>query len=655
MKRKLILIIAGVFCLLMLFGQSSDAFFKIINKTSIIDLRPHLKLHARFLEKSSPAVEWSTIQHAPEMDMIAYISDDRVLVGLIDIEQRYRNAIAFSPINGPYVLFDAKDGKQIWEIPRKKSLSVSYAVVSVKPNFLIAEYKSESTEFLSYDLATGKKVWEKKMPGKVLYAVDEKRGVLIAASPEGAKGISLLEINSGQEKWRINELPVDALSDIWIDDDLAVLSGKGLCALSVHDAKILWRAVPEDMKNIRLISKVNSGYIVNEKSNSLSMLSREGKKLWETKLDGWFVEAVMYGDNIIARTDWKDNTSLIYSMAPKDGRVNWKQATAKAVQSAIKVIDGGVVFTTSDSLELHSLKDGSLLKNTQLAGDGYKKERLSDYVFLFKDHFVVASEYVVSAYDRKTMKADWSLNIPSAEYLFSDTTRWKRVFSKPSGVDDSKASDYSAEILAQSKRTDEAIRGLSRKFDDYIEKGDIESARVTVAQIEMEQSFARLQTTMNLHFMAWEGMFSVATRVQEGADKAAYDRALAAERLSPKIHLKSIQGKYYVRPILWERGAGLIVVNMENGEWTEIPTNGPEGDLSKEHYLNIRMSAVSGDGKKLVTKGTGLDHEKWELDERHLHRSVHRSIIKYDMDTAKFYPAKDYISRSLTFKKSRKK
>lgn len=186
----------------------------------------------------------------------------------------------------------------------------------------------------------------------------------------------------------------------------------------------------------------------------------------------------------------------------------------------------------------------------------------------------------------------------------------------------------------------------------------------------INRSFDTMMMSVNAAFAALEAAKVFEQNKKIGAAAAKKDRAYKSLLMSYKIHEAARQDDYYMRPFRSRSGNGLVIVNMRNGTWAEIPTGPSESILEDKIYMNFILGLLV-DQNTLVTIGTGLDSDKWQedqrfqasslqsvmfaayLEDRYRTNMIIRSVLSYDFSDAKFLAASAYDTKSLTKRKSR--
>lgn len=173
------------------------------------------------------------------------------------------------------------------------------------------------------------------------------------------------------------------------------------------------------------------------------------------------------------------------------------------------------------------------------------------------------------------------------------------------------------------------------------------SANMRATQ-SIERSMALTSFQMStIAFTAGLGSRINAIKVEKRleATRADVRRTNDRKAVIERAHFSSIQGRWYIRPFLWEDGSGLFVVDTTNGAWREIVTS-PKEPALESLFLNVPLGVV--DGGTLVSYGIGLDTENWEKwDNLQAEITTYRrSLFAFDLSGIKWRKAKSYPKKS---------
>ena len=656
-----------LFATLLMQGAGMCAYaglFDVGNEAFIIDMRPHLKLYAQFLKESEPPVSWMQMHKAPEMDDIRLVGGDKVLVGLVDITTKYP-VRAFSPIYGPYVLFDRATGNKLWEIERKPGVEAGYQLSVLGQAVHVLHQERDEGELSAYDLATGKRLWGVEARGKLTMTPIDADLLALAAVYKGSVEITVLNRKSGSTVWKRKEPFGGELADMRARHSLLVLVGEDLLALKLSDGSIAQRYKLGPTGGAPDMHDLTEGLLIAGADGSVSSRGDDMVERWSVNLGGLLQASTVDRDAFYAAVAVDSGHALVIAVSLRGGKVLWKTPVPGPLQSGLFADGDRLLFTARGSIHVLTTTGGAKRAEARLPKND---TRLPDHLVFFPGTVVAASENWVASYSGAALTPGWRFETRGADYFTSARLPGGMASAPVKSAAASTGPNLSAMWEAQSRRqlqqaqqyreqvyrdtdkskSDSSYRETYRLERKTASEARIGASRMEIANLQATRSLDKAFAGLELAAIGWGQMLSIGERAQAGADAAYEDRQHFAAGVARKAHVLSIQGNLYLRPILWEGGAGLLLVDMRNGKWTEIPTNPPEGDLKDQHYMNTRLTLAIEDGRYLVTQGIGMSPQQWQLDERHMHRSVYRSIIQYDLGNWRLLPAKDYPARSLT-------
>jgi hypothetical protein len=324
--------------------------------------------------------------------------------------------------------------------------------------------------------------------------------------------------------------------------------------------------------------------------------------------------------------------------------------------------------STAHALDLTS---GKVLFAVPLTGLG--ASRFSDHLVIYSDHIVVGGEKSLHALDAVTGKVVW-------EYAFlapNDVVAAKRAeleaFSRRRNARggptfgagqvflageklQAQTRDMVAETTQRLQKAYDRTQHLAASLDPAKQAEAVRLRQYAQTQADVgyatADALARINRSLTMTAMTYQTYWAAAQRSVDEPARAASDRLAEAYRLHPKQYLAAVQGDYYVQPYRWERGSGLLVIDMGTGQWCELTTSPDERVPS--NYLESQMGVVSLDGKRLITLGMGLDPTRWETEDSHTVASIRRSLLAYGLADLAMKPPERYPAESVTLWRSQR-
>ena len=232
------------------------------------------------LASVEPGTVWELPTRGEAADLIEFISNDRLLVGVIDVN---KNA---APSYGRVYLVDANDGSELWEYNRNKGPSGSFSLLATSPVLLLMYADQGSMELTALDPASGKKVWDLDADAPYGVAIAPDRQLLLVVFGDGNKNkIRGVDLASGDRNWELTlEAGTIAPStpvSIQVDGKSAFVFGRSIVEVDLSAGGIVRTmeatALAEDAGTAMLLS---DGFLVWD-AQAVTYVDREsGAPRW---------------------------------------------------------------------------------------------------------------------------------------------------------------------------------------------------------------------------------------------------------------------------------------------------------------------------------------------------------------------------------------
>jgi outer membrane protein assembly factor BamB len=544
------------------------------------------------------------------------------------------------------VVVNAFSGDQLWE-DTIESDSVQ-VFTNNEMQLILVRVAGEDPGLTAIDLLSGKTLWSRKVTAGNLIIEFGDEAILLVS-----KSVAMLDPRSGQEGWRTNSISV---------------SGRPISVVTLDD-----------------------GYVVTWDDGKICFVSQSGHLRWQTSVaDRPELSTTAAELAIVTVAPQTGRDGWLQALSLKDGRPIWRYDLTDRMFSAITLDGERLVFSTETTIEAVAVPSGRQLFKKLLARRS--GNRLPDHIVMFPDHMIVASEIILSAHERNSGDEIWSLDLMGTDHLTARASRSKLgsmvVGSGGNAVADN-ISSYSTSITTMQAQSDFYTKQARQNYQDTYRRTQpnmLSGSAAERADASFERSLAASHmenvNTINRSFdtmmMSVQGAFNALAAAQAveqnakyGAAAAERDRAIRRLTMAHKIHERAIQNMYFVRPFESKTGNGLVIVDMWDGRWTEIPVSPSEAFLDDRIYMNLNLGLIGADSTILVTKGTGLDPERWTkddrfeasgiqktmfswaLDDRYRTVLIRRSMLGYDLSKAVFHDLEAYKTESLTKKTSR--
>lgn len=655
-----------------------------------IDITPQMSIQASRLRHLNPEPAWQTVLQSPEIEELLPLGNGRVLAGFMDLRTRYPNSSALSPYPGPYVAYDIGTGKEIWRHDRESDPDSAYNILLTDPLFVYTSRTNDQVQIQALDADTGAKIWQKqvKATGASISAESES-GIIVIKSAGKEPNLTVFDLQRGTTLWTSTEFSNQALIAL-SPSRLAVLDN-GFSLFDPRSGKKL-QEIGGNSKNRdpSILVPHDTGYLASWSNGDVNRISSSGNVLWRKRLPSPVELAALSNDVAILATRSPDTLQTeLQAYLLSNGKRLWRQGSVGKINSTVLIAGKQIAFTTEKELIAISLRSGRLLFKAPL--QQRNSGRLPDHLMAFPGHFVVVSESAVSAHDRNAGAELWRHKLSGVDYLTQPVARFDLTGSSEVSPGNALAgvmTNYTNTINSSLATSDLYIRQARQNYQNVYnqtrsaissgsmaDRADASFQRsLAASHLENTQAINRSFDSMMLAtqtaFNVLASAQAVERNAQLGAEAASRDRAFKRLLLAQKIHESGLQGNYYMRPFLTASGSGMVIVNLKDGSWTELVTSPAEKILEDRVYLNVKLGLLN-DQDSLISIGTGLSPDNWQVDERfragalsssmfafaledrYRMTLILRSLMTYPFSQLKFQPAESYSTQSLGNRKSR--
>ncbi len=665
--------LTGLLCLC-LYGAllSSCANLSKTQKAYHTDITPQMAIRVAKLQNKAPKPGWQTVTPTTEIEEIIPGKAGTILVGFLEMDVRYTAWNALVPFYGPYVLYDTKSGRELWRHERDRDPGLSYSVLLTDPYLVYMSKGDNNTRIAAVNPDNGKLIWETSIKSTaVQVTANAPNKVLTVHTTSPTPKLSVLELRTGKQLWSTNLQSKQALLNY--DHDRLLIVSRNLAMYSLRDGQQQWlkQSPAPNSKPITIVTN-DGGYLVGWQNGTVCQLSRTGKLTWRASVPDT-PELIALSNKlaiVAANSNAKKKTSL-QALSLVNGKKVWQRRLSGRLSSALQPAGDRLVYATTNKLEAVSMRTGKRLYSVPLGKRA--AQRLADHIRIFPKHIAVASESAVSGHDIKNGRELWRIKLSGTDYLTNSVTRSKakgKVGFNPKDHISGAMKNFADSIISMHRSSNFYLRQARQNYTNVFNRtqrafssGDAWEKSFASFERSLAESNIRNTQMLNRSFetmnLAINGVFNALAAAQQleeniaaGNTAATEDRAYKRLLLSYKVHESGLQGDYYMRPFRSLGGNGMVLVNMHQGTWTEIPTGPSETILEDKIYMTFILGTMANN-KNLVTIGTGLDTAKWQSKQHIRTTMILRSLLSYNIADAVFHPAKTYNSKSLTKTKSR--
>lgn len=628
---------------------------KIINrKENYIDLREKLALNALILSKYSIAPDWQTIMQEHEFEKAYFLPGGDYLLqtlemkALSDKKITIHNQYAFFPHYGSVYRIDHKTGKVLWEFARSGEMSKNnYNVVALNEMTMIiqkVDYNKKHS-FYQIDLGSGAILWEKSISDVISFLFDDDLGIVLFAVEEGSNvALKAFDYNKKQEcyarslgfskKERIQLIPVDS-GVCYLE------AGRSSVIISTKSGEIIGKIEHSDLPTETNL--INSSIVFCFDDNRLEFYDLKGVCVQKINTLGQPSIPVLRGNRFFWFERGKD-----YSISSID--TSWKQPWSLDIDSTLKSsiyrFGDTLCFTTMKVMYFVNAEKGILLGRVSTGLDN----RLPDDVRKLGDFFVLESEFQVACFDLKQDAPIWKFNL---RYLVE---KYKEVGMPKSKIDLKGVaiglpykSSYSDYFILKAK--DNLMKA---QFAYDIEKNYSNALNLSITRqqyfnlVEINKSFEMLNMNFNILFSAYTASAAIMKAKTQEYDIAADTREYVKSNLLISENMNRGQFPYFMKRYGIGKGYVVLMVDIRNGKWAEIPVSPNEGyELKDVALLGTSIHLWNPENNTLMVTGLGLDPQKWEETDLYRATTIKRSVLHYNLDNLQFKEAIDFPAESI--------
>jgi outer membrane protein assembly factor BamB len=582
---------------------------------------------AQLLVKSQPKPVWQTTFQADETDIVQFISKNRLLIGMLQLSSQIGN-----PKFGDIALYDTTSGKRLWQSPRKALLGGNYGVLITQPLILLQGLGPKVSYYSGIDPATGLVKWEYKVKKDHRIGIDRSGKLLFIMQKKSRDyQISALPIADGKTTWNqtLRKSGSAKLSDrsITIDKDSVYITAKRLFRLSLKSGAIIWSAPSPLAAGELSIVSVAGGVLLWDNESFYSIDPQTGKSRWgPLKLAGRIMSVSLPQSStnrafVTTRSIINKKkgfyTEAVHALDLAKGKKIW--TSPAALQSGLLYDSGRVYFTeTSDKLVALDASSGKPLLKVDMPVSGTSP--LPDVLVPLKGTIVVAKQKRgVAAFSKSKGEFIWAQYQKSFESaLFWYETR-KKVLAKYEQV---------------TKSSEEALKADARWWGNWTASVQYQWSGYQADPGKRSASTGSFGNSMVL----FQSSLALSSLLKAGIMQSVLEGLVERQRLwvanSVKVHARSIQGHYYVRPYT-KRGEGVMVVDLKTGKRADLIYSAPNKGM-KTLTMRMPLFTIDPDNNRLLTTGISLDSSNYKRYTKVTFEMPYPSLLSIDLSSVKF-------------------
>jgi outer membrane protein assembly factor BamB len=653
-----------------LFG-GCQSYYRVMSPEVVTDYSVSLKAKAKKLSRTSPHEAWRIPVKTAAVDEILALPEHRVLVGLTEAGGFIGKGATF-PAYGPYVLYDTHTGREIWRVGRDSDYEThSYAARPTQASVLIEHSGPKETTLTAVSLASGKPVWSKTVPAGVPTSLSPELNLLIIAEGGSSGTLTAVDLAQGTTRWAADYQGSgsDGQPVLHVAGEQVLVLQRAFTSRTLQNGRVLF-SIPDVGQPASATPPIvtTDGILLASVDGKISLIKSSGGLVWQAMVPG------------TPRTIGTSETACFIEIQPEQassprlvalslakGRKLWEQDLPGPLYSSLQAAGKLLLFSLTGSLEMWDGETGNSVRSIVFPSE--PAVRLSDRLIIFPEHAVLAMEKSITGIRLTDGHALWSFSslYPAFQYQIavSDLGGSRNI---PTRAINAKTANIMPQPLWQQTVSDgvkwaeqnrayvyQSTAGtLGSGSSSRADRLDASSARAMANQNvatmrSMDQSFQRsmasaqmLQASANFMVSAPDMGRAIGEAMVE---KASAISARASLPQAIKDHQRTVQGSFLIKPIVAEGVTGLLVVDIRNGSWMEIPTSPAVFNT----YRKFTQVSVAPDGAQLISNGTGLDSTKWEIDDSSsgTETFVYPGILGYDLAAMTLKSPDAYTTQSL--------
>lgn len=590
---------------------------------------------------------WSKELAGSNAAFIAPIDGRGLLVASTAMKSIGANPHACAPRIIAVALHEFGTGKELWK--RDLNLRGSLSLISARQGLVL----QSSNQLLALDAATGKSLWTFSHQAAASVLDDDATHIALwnrEIDPD-AKSDGKKNANENDRTEYKESLVVVSLADGKLTWKAELEKGKdaGPRELLIQGKRVY--AIDRTVGGYDLETGRKEGRVLaamkppikhlvgkdrvlfGDASGTVACVGSDGTERWRRNLESPIDYMVWDNDDLLVAGS-RDTEAALRLLSLKTGEPRWERRDALLAGNA--VFTGGVLaYSTRERVVLLDRTSGSEIATAPRSA-AMRKGDLPDRLIAYNDRLAVAGETGVMALSLggtgRRGETLWQIDLRGVDQSFSGARQDQaRRALYNYGLAPQDWSFYGAGAYAQTVEKMHADATLTQALTKaYVNMADYQASlnrkeretlshpdpggrysglttgdrlRLLQANIDAERSQALANTSVGMAFGAI-GMADsyIKQLISNSAElvKAQVLRSQESVNRATQLWAQSLQGDYFVRPIGWEFGSGVLVLNLRSGNWKEL-ISGPGEPAVQDFYLQDFPAVLDSDGRHLYT------------------------------------------------------
>lgn len=617
------------------------------------------------LALSQPATAWETTLDGEAADLIEFLDDDRLLVGVAEVDKHG------APKHGRLHLFDLSAGQELWRVGRRDVGTGGYELLAREPWLLLRASDGEETRITALDEASGDREWELTLedPSTLAFLPDEER-VLVVDRRDDRSRLRAVRLSDGRDDWT-DDVPESlvALStpvSLMVSDERVLLVGRGVAVVDAEAGTVgTVAAVPTLTADAGSVLALGRELVSWDAHSVASVDPVSGTVPWTWDADGE-IQTVSTVDGDVLVVVGSDDRATVIRLESEAGARRWSADLEGSLTGPIALDSGLVVVPTESALVALSIDSGderfrTALPEAVVAGSPTESELVGmpdvlrvegNTLYMAREQAGLLSFRMPSgelAWYRPHHEAPGTPGRYTGEGRFGvilaaqmmQSGGLPETLEAPAGLG---IGSGASSLLAAAQRDYETARGRYDALDRDASSSDRGAASSSV-RMATELGIAATQLDIGMGQLSAAADFARsilsvrdairAYNVAKGL-QAQVDRAELSMRSTLLMQQQLFQGEMYVRPfVMAGKGRGASLIRLGTGLRTDpifSPVNGP----SLGYGLDLGIVRVSPSGARMAVVGISLERDRWERRDKWDTHLPPMSLLTYRVGDLEF-------------------
>lgn len=617
------------------------------------------------LAASQPATAWETDLDGEAADLMEFIGEDLLLIGLVEVN---RNA---DPKHGRLHMFDIVSGRERWSTGRRDMGTGGYEVLATEPWIILHGSDDEEGRITALDAESGDRKWEVETDGvsSVTLSTDGP-SLLVLDRRESGAHLRSVQLEKGRRSWEV-DLPgalagPDTPVSLMTHSGRVFVVGRGIIEVDATSGGLFPHVeIPGLHENGGSVLGTDDALVVWA-GRSVSLFEPGTRSVrWSHGTEGEIHTVTSIDGHIIAVTG-PETTPRLHLLDGAQGTAVWSSDIGETLTGPVAKSGQVIIVPVATALVGLDLTTGEERFRTPLPDEAAAgSPTLAEYVGMpdvvrseDRTLFLARERAGLLAFDLPGGELRWFRphhEAPGALGRYSGEARYAHVLEaqlmQAGGAIDPGASivglgigSGTSSLLAAAQRDHDAARTRYDALGSAASAGERSgagaavrtAAELGVAAAQLEASMGQMTAGVDLARSIISLRDVIRSYNVAAGRQGLVDRATLAMRSGLLMQSRLFQSGHYVRPFVMEgTGRGVSVVRLESGLRADpvySPINGP----SFGYGLDLGVVRASPSGERIAVVGISLDTDRWDRRDKWGTHVPRMSLLTYETSDLDF-------------------